>query len=87
MQPSYRRGGHGLVRSMFSWVLLPVIAVWMLLALLFHESFALCVANWFSSCYQELINPSAVSLPTVFVQHDCQVGHDDGNFSQHITIK
>jgi site-specific DNA recombinase len=47
----------------------------------------LCVANCCSSCYRELINPSAVSLPTEFIQLDWQSGHDASNFSRRITVK
>jgi len=46
-----------------------------------------CVANCCSSCYRELINPSAVSMPTEFVQLDWRFSHDASNFSRRITDK
>jgi len=47
----------------------------------------LWVANCYSSCYRELINPSTVSLPTEFVQLDWQFSNDASNFSRRITVK
>ena len=47
----------------------------------------LYVANSYSSCYRELINSTAVSLPTEFIQFDRQFGHDASNFSRRITAK
>ena len=38
------------------------------------KRFYLCVANCCSSCYGELMNPSAVSLPTEFIQLDWEFG-------------
>ncbi len=46
-----------------------------------------CVANSYSSCYRELINPSAVTLPAEFIQLDWKFGHDASNFSRRITGK
>ena len=47
----------------------------------------LCMAKSCSSYNRELINPSAVSLPTEFIQLDWQFGHDASNFSRRITAK
>ena len=46
-----------------------------------------CVANCCSSCYGELMNPSAVSLPTEFIQLDWEFGHDASDFCRRITTK
>ena len=48
---------------------------------------SLCVANSYLSCYRELINPSAVTLPAEFIQLDWKFGHDASNFSRRITAK
>ena len=47
----------------------------------------LCVANSYSSCYREVINPSAVTLPAEFIQLDWKFGHDASNLSRRITVK